>query len=90
MSALPPITDIHQRGLHVRLVPEADIQVLGPDSCSTLLSSIEIIREFRKAVATTRLLRQSRKDGRERKDAELPAFRLRAAADPKKLRLIVA
>jgi hypothetical protein len=29
-------------------VPEEDIQVLGPDSCSTLLSSIEIIREFQK------------------------------------------
>ena len=25
-----------------------DIQVLGPDSCSTLLSSMEIIREFEK------------------------------------------
>ena len=25
MSALPPITDFRQRGLHVRLVPEADI-----------------------------------------------------------------
>jgi len=41
--------DIRQREWHVRYVPEADIQVLGPDSCSTLLSSIEIIREFQKA-----------------------------------------
>jgi hypothetical protein len=26
MSALPPIADIHQHGLHVRLVPQADIR----------------------------------------------------------------
>jgi hypothetical protein len=26
MSALSPIADIHQRGLHVRLVPQADIE----------------------------------------------------------------
>jgi hypothetical protein len=66
----------------VRFVPEADMQVLGPDSCSTLVSSIEIIREFQKAYGTTRLVRQStQKDSREQKGpAELSAFSVKSGS----------
>jgi hypothetical protein len=63
-------------------VPEADIQVLGPDSCSTLLSSIEIIREFQKGAGYDEARAPVHaKDGRERKGpAELPAFSVKSGS----------
>ena len=36
MSVIPLKADIHQRGLHVRLVPEADIRNLGWPNSSGL------------------------------------------------------
>ena len=32
MSVIPLKADIHQRGLHVRLVPEADVVALNPQA----------------------------------------------------------
>jgi len=50
MSVIPLKADIHQRGLHVRFVPEADIQVL-------CLCTAEP-KSSRKSMAMTRLGRQ--------------------------------
>jgi hypothetical protein len=83
MSALPPIADIPQCRWDVRKVPEADIQVLGPDSCLTLLSSIEIIREFQKGAGhdEARAPVHARTAMSEKDRQSYRLFRLRAAAD---------
>ena len=59
-----------------------DIQVLGPDSCSTLLSSIEIIREFQKGAGYDEARAPVHaKNGREQKGpAELPAFSVKSGS----------
>ena len=82
MSALPPKADMFSVEINVRFVPEADIQVLGPDSCSTLLSSIEIIREFQKGAGYDEARAPVHaKDGRKRKGpAELPAFSVKSGS----------
>jgi hypothetical protein len=61
---------------------EADIQVLGPDSCSTLLSSIEIIREFQKGAGYDEARAPVHaKDCRKQKGpAELPAFSVKSGS----------
>jgi hypothetical protein len=68
----------------VRFVPEADMQVLGPDSCSTLLSSIEIIREIEKGAGydEARAPVDAKGTVASKKDRQsCRPFRLRAAAD---------
>ena len=59
-----------------------DIQVLGPDSCSTLLSSMEIIREFEKGAGYDEArVPVYAKDNRSKKGRQsCRPFRLRTAA----------
>jgi hypothetical protein len=59
-----------------------DIQVLGPDSCSTLLSSIEIIRGFEKGAGydEARAPVHAKDNHKQKGPAELPAFSVKGGS----------